>query len=581
MQAALDSSEGNDDDADPVAGLHSLANARCRDIFKCDPKAEQLQVLVNISNKKDTILIAPCGWGKSLAFFLPMVCWTDCIIVIISPLKALMKNQQKKLYKHGIPHLLLTKRTSTDKDKATIDQAAIDHAAIDHAAIDHEPINDPAVNHTTVDVDVINKATIRSIVDGRYRAIFMSPEIVFHNKLVEGLWDMDVWATKLTAIVVDEVHCVDRWGGEFRPCYNQLGLLRAKVGEGIPIVGLTATLTDGALSRTVEKLHLQMTTEVIHVKEFRMNLHLSLNVLSHRNQLALLAKDFRKEMKTIVYFESIKVLNEAYYEMLSRKPELQFGVYFSLLHDEYKEIVMSWFEKGELDVLLATEAAGMGCDIPGVSRIIQYGFPRDMTSLMQRFGRAAREPGMQGFCTLMAPAITSKTPTDPDLRTFVSTAACRWAEMDKLFGAAAHRRDFCCDLCDKARGIKGRLPPVVPLVPPAPLNIVCDSEPSNRKKKKMIDEHDIQGALKVLDDLAENFFDEWEDKLPISSPSWTLPKNHAKTLSENFHMALTPESVERLTVGWGPVKRPDHFVRVAEALKAHYDAVVARHGKGT
>lgn len=87
----------------------------------------------------------------------------------------------------------------------------------------------------------------------------MTPEIVFgqgpKSMLVQRLWRDPRWRELLLAIVVDEVHCIDKWGSKFRPEYNRLGELRVW-SPGVPFLGVTATLTDDALANTTEKLFL-------------------------------------------------------------------------------------------------------------------------------------------------------------------------------------------------------------------------------------------------------------------------------------------------------------------------------------
>jgi len=91
------------------------------------------------------------------------------------------------------------------------------------------------------------------MLDGHYRAVFMTPEMYFGagsmSKKAQKLWSMDEWKARLLCIVVDELYCVERWGmtqsgkEAFRPEYSLLGQIRSQVPQ-VPIVGLTATLTD-------------------------------------------------------------------------------------------------------------------------------------------------------------------------------------------------------------------------------------------------------------------------------------------------------------------------------------------------
>lgn len=167
------------------------------------------------------------------------------------------------------------------------------------------------------------------------------------------------------------MHCIDKWGSKFRPEYNRLGELRVW-SPGVPFLGVTATLTGDALANTTEKLFLDE-AYVIHVQEDHTNLHLEVHMqpkdamkgLSH-----LLGKD-----KTIVYFEKISLLIDVYMYLHCKRPDLWYklDMYFSTMRPDLKEKTMCNFEEGKIHVLLATEAAGMGCDIPDVVQVIQYG----------------------------------------------------------------------------------------------------------------------------------------------------------------------------------------------------------------
>ncbi|KAG0013370.1 TNF receptor-associated protein 1, mitochondrial [Podila clonocystis] len=179
---------------------------------------------------------------------------------------------------------------------------------------------------------VVNEETINHITSRQYRAVFMSPEIVFENKHVKALWRDIHWREQLLAIVVDEVHCVEKWGKKFRPHYARLGELRA-LTPGVPFVGLTATLTGMALEQTKDKLFLSK-AQVIQVTDVRTNIRLE-----------------------------------------ETRPDLQAKIetYHSTRDDRYRARAMNRFIKNEVHVLLATEAAGMGCDVPDVVQVIQYG----------------------------------------------------------------------------------------------------------------------------------------------------------------------------------------------------------------
>lgn len=223
-------------------------------------------------------------------------------------------------------------------------------------------------------VDIDNNL-MKRIGGGEFRAVFMSPEIIFGDsptsKLVQNLWHDKRWREQLLAIVVDEVHCIEKWGHKFRPAYGRLGELRIWA-PGVPFVGVSATLTASELAKTKDKLFMP-NAHAVRVQDVPDNVRLEIHTQSKDAKLGLsrlLGTD-----KTIVYFEKISLLIEVYWDVLQCRPDLRgkVGVYFSTLDSKFKSDTMAAFVKNDLQVLLATEAAGMGCDISDVVQVIQYG----------------------------------------------------------------------------------------------------------------------------------------------------------------------------------------------------------------
>ncbi|KFH67844.1 hypothetical protein MVEG_06575 [Podila verticillata NRRL 6337] len=404
-----------------------------------------------------------------------MVFWPGSITAIISPLIALMNDQHQKLVNAKIPHIVLSGDNS----------------------------------------DAIDSDTIGRICEGEFRAVFMSPEIIFGDsptsKLVQGLWSDKRWRDLLLAIVVDEVHCVEKWGKQFRPEYARLGELRIW-SPGVPFVGVTATLTADALTQTMKKLFLSK-ANVLRVQEIPTNVRLEVHtqpVNAKHGLNRLLGKD-----KTIVYFEKISLLMDVFGYLSTTRPDLQgkLGVYFSTCTSRKKEETMIKFVEGDIHVLLATEAAGMGCDIPDVIQVIQYGFPRDMPSLVQRFGRAARDPKIQGLGILYAPPRTKTSPTDKNVREYLINQRRRY--------------------------------------------------PSRSAEEKHM-------ALETLLAWRKEAYERWVNRRPYRTgrETWILPDVVAKQLSQRFSGAKTYEAVKAIASScrWTPLGGDIVFGEIAQIL---------------
>lgn len=316
----------------------------------------QLKVVECIGHGQDCILIAGCGWGKTLVYFLPLVLWSTRTIVVISPLRALIKEQQKKL-----------------------DQLAIEN-----------------ISFLNKD-DTFKPDILQDLAEGKFRAVFLTPEIIFESERLKPLWSKPAWQQKLQAIVLDEAHCVATWGTTFRTSYDRIGELRSKVPPGIAFIAVSATLPPKALDELKERVHFDQATTIINIGNDRPNVRLEVQSIYLRDKYSHL--DFLMDFKkTIVYFQTRKETMEAasHLKGLARTAVAEgrihscfvskIAAYHALFSEEYKEEKMEAFRQGSILLLLATEAAGMGCDIGDVIRVVQFKCPTDISCLVQRLG---------------------------------------------------------------------------------------------------------------------------------------------------------------------------------------------------
>ncbi|KAI7822050.1 P-loop containing nucleoside triphosphate hydrolase protein, partial [Gamsiella multidivaricata] len=342
---------------------------RCETIFGFTPKPEQRMVAEHIGRGEDCILIAGCGWGKTLAYFLPLILWENRVIVIISPLVALMEEQHRKLQAVNISSI---------------------------------PIHSGRQLPHNLEDELIN---------GKYRAVFMSPETVFTSVRFELLWNEAAWRSRVQAVVIDEAHCISTWGPEFRKDYSRIGDLRSRLPPGTAFVAVSATLHGQILQDVRRSFHYGSDVTVIKANTDRQNVRYEVRVSNdsrscHEDLEFLL--DFKK---TIVYFDKMNDMMAVYRHLRIKaeasQPSLRQSdiiAYFNAdLKTETKELYMLKFKRGEIRILLSTEAAGMGCDISDILRVVQFRFPNNITVLAQRLGRAARDPSLQGLGILIYP----------------------------------------------------------------------------------------------------------------------------------------------------------------------------------
>lgn len=184
------------------------------------------------------------------------------------------------------------------------------------------------------------------MLDGHYRAVFMTPELYFGvgsmSKKAQKLWSMDEWKACLLCIMVDELHCMERWGmtqsgkEAFQPEYSLLGQLWAQVPQ-VPIVGLTAMLTEDQEAKVKKSLFLYKDgtpLKIIKVDDMHDNLSLEVQIFQGQHcswNLASLLDDDPKK-KTLVYFDLIVVLQSIQDELVKLRPGLKIGAYYSTLH---------------------------------------------------------------------------------------------------------------------------------------------------------------------------------------------------------------------------------------------------------
>jgi RecQ family ATP-dependent DNA helicase len=388
------------------------ASELCKEVFGYEPKEQQEVVVQHIGRGEDCILIAGCGWGKTLTYFLPLVLWRHRVIVVISPLIALMEEQHRKLLSVGIKSVCIHSRVSLP---STLEGA---------------------------------------LSAGEYRAVFMSPETIFGNDRFVSLWEKPGWRSRVQAVVIDEAHCISTWGADFRTDYALIGDLRCKVPPGVAFIAVSATLHGRILDDVIKSLHFSKDVPVVRANTDRPNVRYEVWKFKNNNT-CIESLDFLLDFKkSIVYFDSTATLVKVYKRLLekartSNKDPRRIGYYYAGLTFETKELYMSRFRKGQIRILLSTEAAGMGCDIDDIIRVVQVKCPTNITTLAQRLGRAARSSALQGIGILIVLRSTAnQTAIDHNLRDYINTDDCRRKIFNRVFDNEHEEIDNCCDVCD-------------------------------------------------------------------------------------------------------------------------------------
>jgi len=338
--------------ASPIVSLATLSNSLSlagllRSVFGFEQfRANQEEVCRAAVEGRDLLLVMPTGAGKSLCYQLPAIARGGTALVI-SPLIALMEDQAAKLASLG----LRVARIHSGLDRAQSRQACADYLR------------------------------------GDLQFLFIAPE----RLRVPGFAQM-LARKKLALIAIDEAHCISQWGHDFRPDYRMLGqhLPALRGGDDpAPVLALTATATPTVQADIVAQLGMTRPAKFIHGFR-RDNLAIEVVEVSIPQRagmiLNLLLDGSRRP--AIVYATSRKQSEQLAGE-LSRK--LRAAAYHAGLDAETRERVQRAFQAGELEVVVATIAFGMGIDKADIRTVIHAGLPGTLEGYYQEIGRAGRD----------------------------------------------------------------------------------------------------------------------------------------------------------------------------------------------
>ncbi|KAF7331133.1 P-loop containing nucleoside triphosphate hydrolase protein [Mycena sanguinolenta] len=371
---------------------------------------------------------------QTMPFVMPLFEESDKIIVIISPLNALEVDQASCFRKMGL-------------------------------------------SAVAINGDTYSSVVHKEIQDFKHRVIITSPDMCLKHHKFRQLLNTPAFAKKIAAFVVDEAHCISQWGNDFRAEYAQLGTLRAFVPLHVPFLMASATLPLLVLAEVRKSLHISPDTSYhVNLGTDRPNIAWFVQLMKGAKS-DLEALDFLVEhdsedaiielIQTMVFFDNINLAMDALEHLRDRlPPHLQgaIALYHSRRSKHSKQIIMEKFRKGEIKILLVTEAAGMGCDIPHVEQVVQFMVPASLSIWMQRAGRAGRDFLIAAHGILLVQPsvfkeVSSKNPTDDvtfqksveaGLRAWIETTECRREVVDEYFDNGTSRTrptGICCDNC--------------------------------------------------------------------------------------------------------------------------------------
>ena len=312
----------------------------------------QFEIINNILKKRDSFCIMPTGGGKSICYQIPAFIF-DGITIVISPLIALMKDQVDNINNNiGIKAKYINSTNTLDEVKEIIDMCYL----------------------------------------GQVKLLYISPERLKNNYFINAIKTLNI-----SQIAIDEAHCISMWGHDFRKSYRDIeGFVR--IFRNRPVVSaFTATATKEVLGDSIKLLNLN--NPYIYKGSFDRE-NLEINVHKEIDKLEFI-RDFLKgneEKSGIIYCLTRKEV-EALYDYLN---DLNFSVlkYHAGLSDSEKEYYQKSFFNDDKDIMIATNAFGMGIDKENIRFIIHFTFPKNIESYYQEIGRGGSD-GEKAVCHLL------------------------------------------------------------------------------------------------------------------------------------------------------------------------------------
>ena len=310
----------------------------------------QREIIEASLDGRDTFALLPTGGGKSLCFQLPALL-RDGLTVVVSPLIALMKDQVDQLEVAGVAATFLNSSLKVAE----------------------------------------SKSRLRGLHEGKFRLLYAAPE-----RLMLDNWQENLRAWNVTALAIDEAHCISEWGHDFRPEYRQLERLRALLPD-VPVTALTATATERVREDIVR--HLKLRDPAVFVASFNRP-NLSYRVIPKDQGVRQLAEFVgRRPMDGGIVYCATRATADRLAASLNERGFPARPYHAGLTAGERAEN-QELFLRDEVRIICATIAFGMGINKPNVRWVIHHDLPKNIEGYYQETGRAGRD-GLPADCLLL------------------------------------------------------------------------------------------------------------------------------------------------------------------------------------
>lgn len=314
-------------------------------------KQGQEAAITSILRGQDTMVIMPTGGGKSICYQIPALLF-EGVTMVISPLISLMKDQVDALESVGI------------------------HATYINSTLSHQEMN----------------RRLEDVITGKYNIIYIAPE----RLETESIYRL-AGQVQIAFVAVDEAHCVSQWGHDFRPSYMTIDRFIEGLTERPVVAALTATATERVQQDMSQQLKLR-NPEIIKNGYNRENLTFTVlkgvnkhhfivdYTMKHQGEAGIIYAGTRKDTENIC--------------KLLVKQGLRAGMYHGGMGAEDRKQNQEKFLYDDVDVMVATNAFGMGIDKSNVRYVIHYNMPENIEAYYQEAGRAGRD-GLPSKCILL------------------------------------------------------------------------------------------------------------------------------------------------------------------------------------
>ena len=309
----------------------------------------QEEIITSIGEGKDTLGLMPTGGGKSITFQVPALA-QEGICIVITPLIALMKDQVQNLRKREIKALAI------------------------YSGMTRQEI----------------LTALENCIFGNYKFLYISPE-----RLDTEIFRTKLRSMKVSMITVDESHCISQWGYDFRPAYLKIAEIRELLPE-VPVLALTATATPQVVTDIQARLKFR-DGNVFRMSFERKNLAYIVRKTDNKTKELLYILQ-RISGSAIIYVRNRRRTKEITELLMNEGITADF--YHAGLDNAVKDLRQKRWQSGEVRVMVATNAFGMGIDKPDVRIVLHLDLPDSPEAYFQEAGRAGRD-GEKAYAVIL------------------------------------------------------------------------------------------------------------------------------------------------------------------------------------